>query len=187
MATNSKLIGDLDNEIDHIYVDNLMSQSELFENDGACFYGDEVQRPTTDGANYDDNKMELDATDSGSEIEMIEVDENWVDANCQCSEDDGGRKICVVDAGCVVKNFQYLGGYCHEDEDCTSKIDLIEVDENWVDSQCKYDENRQENWSEVTEYESFEHVDGKECTERASDDSDGFIQFENRGIEVKDF
>lgn len=138
MATKSKLIGDLDNEIDYIYTDNFTSQSQLLENYGAYFYGhNEVKRATTD------------------ETELIEVDENWVDTNCQYSEDVGESQNFEVDEDCVDKNCQYAdGGYCHENQDCISEIELIEVDEDWVGV---YDGNGQVNWRKLQNSNHFKN------------------------------
>lgn len=103
MATKSKLI-DLDNQIDHFYTDNLTSQSQLFENDGAYFYGVNEVRPTTDQTNYkNDNRMDFDATDSGSEIELIEVTEEWVDTQCECYNHDDFTESASDDSSFSIK------------------------------------------------------------------------------------
>lgn len=72
--------------------------------------------------------------------------------------------------------------YCHENQDCISEIELIEVDEDWVG---EYGGNGQGNLAEITEFESFQNLqnsyDDEDLIESARDESGLFIQLEKIG------
>lgn len=162
MDLKSKLIGDLtikSNEVNLFCVDNLI-RLESLEKDGTSFY-DRNEGSTIDKANGYDIRMAVDVTDncigSQCEIDLIEVDENWVDENCQHSEDGGSQnssevELIEVDEHWVDEKCQYGDDVCHENQNWLNETEVeIGVDANSVDINCQYGANAQERWSGDTE------------------------------------